>query len=333
MNTRKWKRGFGGALLTILAAWVLAAAPAAAEPAADAIVLTLTERVEVDSDEVLLGQMAAISGALTEPMVKMRGIAIGRAPQAGQARTISRDYILLRLRQSGFDPDGIVIAAPESITLVRRAVTISSSDIEMMVREYVMANPPFSGADLTITAVRVPGDVVLPTGDVRHEIQYQPQARPSGLLPVSIFFSSAGSPVKRVMATVSVVMMKDVPVTRHPIARYQMIQAEDLMMQPMDVTGLPDNTVFAYEDIEGRRARRSIGPHRILRLDQIEFPPAVKRGDRVLIVAESAGLRITALGEVQTNGKIGERVKVVNLDSNKTLFARVIDARIVQVQF
>jgi flagella basal body P-ring formation protein FlgA len=105
------------------------------------------------------------------------------------------------------------------------------------------------------------------------------------------------------------------------------------MMQTMDVSRLPADTVFAYEDIAGQRARRSIGPQRALRKDQFEFPPAVKRGDRVIIVAESSGLRITTIGEVQDTGRIGERVRVVNLDSNKTLYARVLDARTVRVQY
>jgi flagella basal body P-ring formation protein FlgA len=203
----------------------------------------------------------------------------------------------------------------------------------MLVREYVTAHPPFTGADMTITAVRVPGDIMLPSGDLQHEIQFLPQGRPSGTLPVNIFFSIDGVPVKRVMATATVVLVKEVPVTRHPIARFEFIQADDLMMQTMDVTDLPANTVFAFEEIQGQRARRSIGPQTVLRTDQFEFPPAVKRGDRVVIVAESSGLRITTIGEVQNPAKIGERVKVVNLDSNKTLLARVIDARTVQVEF
>lgn len=332
MNKGQWKRGLcRGIAMAALAAWVMAAGPLRA--ATGALTLSVADRVEIEDADVFLGQLAAIAGPDDARIDELRSIRIGHAPLPGQTRTISRDYILMRLRQSGHDPATFVITAPDSVILERRAVTVSSADMEMMVREYVTANPPYTGADMTITAVRVPDDVVLPTGDIRHEIQYQSPGRPSGTLPVNIFFHVDGTRSKRVMATVSVVLMKDVPVTRHPIARYQAIQPEDLVMQTMDVTALPDNTIFSFEEIAGQRARRSIGPQRILREDQIEFPPAVMRGDRVSIVAESAGLRVTALGEVQNNGKIGERVQVVNLDSNKTLSARVIDARTVQVQF
>jgi flagellar basal body P-ring formation protein FlgA len=105
------------------------------------------------------------------------------------------------------------------------------------------------------------------------------------------------------------------------------------MMQTVDMTDLPANTVLSFEEIKGQRARRNIGPQTVLRTDQFEFPPAVKRGDRVVILAESSGLRITTIGEVQSTARVGERARVVNLDSNKTLLARVVDARTVQVEF
>lgn len=322
-----------GTFFTIMMALILAIHPAHAATATGPISISILDKVEIDSASVVLGQLARVTGADQDLTRQLEGVMIGRAPLAGNSRTISRDYVLLRLRQSGYDPAFLTIKAPEKITLSRRAVKISAADLEMMVRAYITANPPFTGADMTIRSVRIPGDVMLPTGDVQHEIQYLPQSQASGTLPVNIFFSIDGNLIKRLMVTVNIMLMKDVPVTRRPIARYHLIQAEDLMMQTMDVSDLPANAVFAFEDVKGQRARRSIGPRTVLRQDQLEFPPAVKKGDRVLIVAESGGLRITTTGEVKNPGKVGDRVKVENLDSNKTLFARVIDARTVQVEF
>lgn len=322
-----------GIVVTIVMALILAIYPVHADTTTESISISIPAKVEVDSADVVLGQLGRVAATERDLTKQVEAVTIGRAPRAGHSRTISRDYILLRLRQSGYDPNVMTIVAPEKIMLSRRAVIISAVDLEMMVRAYIAANPPFSGADMTITSVRIPGDVLLPTGDVHHKIQYLPQRRASGTLPLNIFFSMDGTPIKRLMVTVHMMLMKDVPVTRRPIARYQLIQAEDLMMQTMDVTDLPANAVFAFEDIKGQRARRNIGPRTVLRKDQLEFPPAVKKGDRVLIVAESGGLRITTTGEVKTQGKVGDRIKVENLDSNKTLYARVIDARTVKVEF
>ena len=320
-------------LLWFLVAIVLIVCPGNAETCYAQTTISIADTVEVDNTEILLGQLAEVKSTNTDLVQALEQVRIGRAPAAGRSRSISRDYILLRMRQSGFDPSRMKITIPNKVNLTRRAITISAADLEMMVREYVAANPLYQGAEMTIKSVRIPGDVMLPKGDIRHEIQYLVQSRASGTLPLNIYFSVDDKPVRRVMATVEITLMKNVPVTKRPIARYQMIRAEDLMLQPMDVTDLPANTVFTFEEISGQRAKRSIGPRKTLRKDQLEYPPAVKKGDRVRIVAESGGLRITTLGEVKNHGKIGDRVKVVNLESKKLLFARVVDAHTVQVEF
>jgi len=51
------------------------------------------------------------------------------------------------------------------------------------------------------------------------------------------------------------------------------------------------------------------------------------------VVAESEALKITTLGEVQESGHRGERVRVMNLDSKKSLYARVLDSNAVKVDF
>jgi flagella basal body P-ring formation protein FlgA len=319
--------------LLVVGMSVVARAPSHASLHEAPVTIKLVDHIELDSVEIRLGQMAEIDGADHGLKEKLATVLIGRAPQAGRSRPISRDYVMLRLRQSGHDPTRFNIEAPEKMTVTRRAATISKADLEMLVRDYITANPPYSGAEMTISAVRVSGDVKLPTGNIQHTIEYMHQTRPTGTIPINIFFSVDGAPVTRVMATAHITLLKEVPVTRHPIARYQMIQADDLVMQTMDVTDLPDNAYLSLQDIEGQRARRSIGSRSVLRRDQLEFPPAVNKGDRVMIVAESGGLRITTMGEVRSIGRPGERIKVINLDSNKMLFARVIDSRTVQVDF
>ena len=52
-----------------------------------------------------------------------------------------------------------------------------------------------------------------------------------------------------------------------------------------------------------------------------------------MIVAESGNLRITALGEVRSTGKVGQQVRVLNMDSQKTIMAQVVDGRTVRVTF
>jgi len=96
---------------------------------------------------------------------------------------------------------------------------------------------------------------------------------------------------------------------------------------------LPSNVITDFEEVLGKRTRRAIGAKTILRADLIELPPLVNRGDMVVIIAESEGLRITARGQVKKKGRLGERIPVINFDSKKVLYALVIDSSTVKVEF
>ena len=80
-------------------------------------------------------------------------------------------------------------------------------------------------------------------------------------------------------------------------------------------------------------AKRNLDVNTPLRLTFLEIPPLVKRGDMVTIVAETDVLKITTKGVVTESGCKGDVVRVVNVNSRKELFAKVRDARTVEVDF
>mgnify|MGYP001825038479 FL=1 len=101
----------------------------------------------------------------------------------------------------------------------------------------------------------------------------------------------------------------------------------------MDLEEKPDGVITDPGAVLGKRTRRAIGTQTPLRADLIELPPLVKRGDLVVIIAESNGLKITTLGQVKKRGRLGDRIPVANMDSKKILYARVIDSNTVKVDF
>jgi flagella basal body P-ring formation protein FlgA len=124
-----------------------------------------------------------------------------------------------------------------------------------------------------------------------------------------------------------------VVVTRKPLGRHKPITEDDIELQTMDLSDLPGGVITDPGAVLGKRTRRAVGAQIPLRADLVELPPLVKRGDLVVIVAESNGLKITTLGQVKKRGRLGERIPVVNMDSKKILYARVIDSNTVKVDF
>jgi flagella basal body P-ring formation protein FlgA len=155
----------------------------------------------------------------------------------------------------------------------------------------------------------------------------------AGTVPLSVVFNVGAEPEKRVWVTVSLERLTRVVVARRPLGRYKPIDDDDLEVKAVDAAGLPADCITNPETVIGKRTRRPVDTGTVLRPDLVEFPPLVKNGDRVRIIAETSGLRISAVGQAKQKGCQGELIQVVNLDSNKVIHARVVDAQTVKIDF
>jgi len=295
--------------------------------------ISVYEKTTVEKDEILLGKIASIESEDHVLIRKLENIVIGRSPLPGRSRYIGRESINLRLKQNDIDLSGLALQVPEKIKVSRSFVEISREEIKKIVSDYIYEKEFWDKNNTKIINIQINKLPLLPRGRITYKVIPPKVMNGMGTIPLSIHFLVNGEFYKKVKTTVKIKIFKEVVVTKKPIGRYRTITQDDVYMQKMDITNLPNDIITNYKDVLGKRVRRNIWAKVVLRAKYIEFPPLVKRGDTVLIIAESEKMIITALGEVRKSGRRGERVKVINLNSNKKLFARVIDENTVKVDF
>ncbi len=295
--------------------------------------IRVLKKVEIENDKMLLGKIAVIKGEDSEFIQKLRAIVIGRAPLPGNSRQIDEHYIKIRLKQSGVDLSRIMLEVPQKNEISRSSIEISRERIEKIALDFIYKKIPYEKNRTRIKKVRVNQSPILPKGRVTCKVVPPKNMDFFGLIPLSILFSVNGHFQKKVMVTVDIEVLTEVVVAKKPLGRYKMIKEDDVYLQKRDMSNLPSNFITNPEDVLGKRAKRAINAKTVLRTDLIEFPPLVRRGDLVSIIAESDGLRITTLGEVKEKGCKGERIRVVNLDSEKGIYARVFDSNTVVIDF
>ena len=64
-----------------------------------------------------------------------------------------------------------------------------------------------------------------------------------------------------------------------------------------------------------------------------EVPPAVEKGDRVVIKAENNELLITASGKALEEGCVGDQIRVLNVSSGREIIATITTTDLVEVKF
>lgn len=292
------------------------------------------DRADVASDQILLGGIAQIDSDDAAFVRKLEGVILGRSPLPGKTRTLEPATLLSRLKQSGIDPEKLDLQIPPEIVLSREAVTIDRDQIEQIVRTFLQQQGEGKpGEAMVIKDIRVPEPVLLPKGPFSARVGVPKNSELVGNVPLQVTFNVEPDFERRIWVTVSLEQRVNVVVARRPLGRFKPIEANDVEMKAVDVAGLPADRIDDLEVAIGKRTRRAMESGTVLRPDLLEFPPLVKRGDRVRIIAESAGLRISAYGQVKQKGAQGELIPVVNLDSNKVIHARVVDSMTVKIEF
>ncbi len=301
--------------------------------ASDLTRVHILEKVQIDDEKILLSDIAKIEGGDPRLVQKLSAIEVGRAPLPGDSRNLDDGTIKIRLKQNGIDLAQLRLSIPPSMVVSRSFIEVSPEKLKGLVSDYISKNLLSDTANASIQSIQVNEGLRLPAGRITFEVTAPPNRELVGQVPVAVNFNVNGKLYKKVWATVTIEVLAEVVVTKKPLGRHKPITEDDIMVLEMDLAKVPSDVITDPEAVLGKRTRRAIGSQTVLRANLVEFPPLVKRGDVVVIVAETQGLKITALGQVKKKGALGDRIPVMNSESKKVLQARVMDSNTVKIDF
>ncbi len=302
--------------------------------AQDQTVIRIGSTAEINGDRIQLSQVARIAGPDPLLIARLGNIDIGKAPLPGRKKVIESRHILARINKStgGLSTD-IGLDFPQSLEVSRRAVTVAKKKIEKIAADWVLERVPWDLENVRVTKAHANAAVVLPQGQVTYKVKKPGTLNFLSTIALSIEFFVDGRPARRAWVTLNLEVISPVVVVRRPMGRHQPIGSMDVAIALKDLAKLPAGIFTDVDQVVGMRVKRTLYGDTVLREDLVELPPLVNRGDVVTIIAEAGALRVTARGEVKAKGCKGERVRVMNLDSRKRVYARVLDARTVKVEF
>ena len=290
------------------------------------------EQAKVRSKIVRLGEISKIKGEDAQLVEALKSVMLGKAPQPGEIREISGHYIEAKIRQNDIDSTNLMLNLPEKIEVVREAVTVSSREIEEITKQFILKKMPWHPEQVTISVPPVKS-INLAAGKITHEVASRKKEDYLGATNLSLVFMVNGRVEKKLWVNAHIDVTKKVVVSNNSLRRHYVIKKEDIRLEKMNLAELPANVITNPVEVIGKMTRRVIDPNLPMRINFLEVPPLVKRGDLVTIVAESDTLKITTQGFVTEDGCEGEMVRVINTNSRKDVYARVVDSRTVEIDF
>lgn len=122
-------------------------------------------------------------------------------------------------------------------------------------------------------------------------------------------------------------------VARYPIPRGSPLLEEHLDFNRFRYSQLKRGYYSSASLLENMEARRNIKPGQVLTPAVVKAQKLVLRGQHITIVAKTGSLNLRVKGKALMDGRKGQTIKVANLNSKKLLYAQVISAGVVRVNY
>ncbi len=282
--------------------------------------------VEICDPETLPGEWKSIMG----------GLNIGDAPPAGLEKFIDpgqlRAYLVKLLDSYRINSSEVKLDIPDRIVVKRESTQITQEQIEDIFKKFVLENSPWKQEDINIQRVHFSGLPVIPTGKMTYEITgSSAKERFIGNVTATVDFYVNEEKVRTLGVVGRVEVFGNVYLASRPLKQNEMISEADLEVHKMNLTDAVDRFATRSDQVENRRVLHSIGVHQPLELRDLDKPLILKRGDSVKIVYDEPGLSVTAKGQANADGGVGDTLAITNISSKKTVFCKVVDAQTVRV--
>lgn len=293
------------------------------------------------SEMVRLGNIARVEGA-TERVEQLKSIEIARAPGPGASREITASWIRSRIRCAGVDPADVrlVIGEPDTSTrtgasermvLTGRSQTVSGADIAEAARQAVMDRLGQEVKCAAEVGSRLP-DMLVPEGDVDLVAQPRSQVAPakSGRQWVSVAILVDGAQYASTLAAVDVKMFGPVLVATQSIRVGEALTERNTITEEREIT----TSTQALSELPAAGAvvaARAISAGTPIAASAVTTRPDVHRGDPVLVVVRSRGVKVAVRGTATRDAAAGSAVRVVMPWNKEEIQATVVEPGLAEV--
>lgn len=206
----------------------------------------------------------------------------------------------------------------------------SSTDLHVVAKKFILSNsasdnPPhieFSRLDPRLKLAKCDPEKL--------QAFFPPGAQRTGNTTVGI--RCDGPKSWKLYIQVKLKFFAQVLVATRSLARGTLLQKSDFFLQKQDISRLQQGYFVNATKISGRVLKRSLAHGKILLPSALQPDHLVRRGDAIVIMLQSKGLKVRVQGKALMDGSRGQMIRVQNSRSRRELQAKVIARGIVEVQ-
>jgi flagella basal body P-ring formation protein FlgA len=296
------------------------------------ITVTLPAAQSVAGTELELGAVATVTGTDQALVERARKVRLGYAPAPGYSRVLQRDLLAQELRSAlGLDVE-LHMGGATACHVTPLTEDIDGDAVAGEARRAIAAM--LTGREVELTLARPVADLVVPAALEASSLRARPLERAlrPGRRSVAVDVLVDGAPWRTVWTTWDVAEWTTVPALVTDVARGTTLSAGHFAPKrvPVGAAGAP--APLAASAYGHAVAARDLRAGDVVEDDDVQRVKVLSKGDLVSVEVVKGAITARALGEVQREARVGDRVSVVLRSTGREVTGVVLSRDLVRLR-
>jgi flagella basal body P-ring formation protein FlgA len=301
--------------------------------AAEQLSIQLKEDAAITSGSIMLKDIADLTGNDSKQIELLSKVVLCPAPIFGETTILSRQQVrglIQKAMNRAFAVEAFTGASAVQIRVQGRQIT--SDDIAPLVKAQLMKSEIWNGSEISVRALENLPAVELPPaeGEVRIASLESVLGKDNILVPVEVM--CAGKGVRSFWIRAEIGIRAEVLAATKQITPGTTITEAFFEKKLVEIPDLRTEYLRNPEDALGRVARRGFRAGEPLYTEALSEPVLVKSGEMIRLRLERKGIVITSMVKAEQAGRLGQVIRVRNLDFSAVLKAQVTGPAEVRMQ-
>jgi flagellar basal body P-ring formation protein FlgA len=288
--------------------------------------------VSLQVPQVCLGEVADIIGTDTGQIAMLASVALGTAPKLGVTMRLNHNQIRELIRAELGSDLSVTFSGAPIVNIQLRGRPVNPEELTTLIKNYLSETTPWQDAQIDVELLGSASGLELPPGEVTLRVMQKTSfaSYKNTLVPIESILD--GKPYGIFWVTANISIRVNVVQAARKIPFGAAISRDDVRETLSEINDPRSVYVRNCKDIIGKIARRTLMPGESLTRELLADPVLVRNGETVHLRFQKNGITVVALARAEQNGKLGQIIRVRNLDFLNTLKAQVVGRGEVRVE-
>lgn len=289
--------------------------------------IEIAPKIEVNSPQITLGEIAAVKAPelSAAAVAELNNLSFKKSPNPGYNKRLTRVLVDLTIKNIGYSSADFKLKMPRTVLVSRASEIITETKIYSLVESYLKNNLDFKEAKIMIKSRSSVEDIKIAAGDYELQIAAQQNlSLPNTSLKLEIW--QDGLKVRTFFYPVEINLKLPVLIANKNLNSNSKIEKSDFAVKEIIVAGDPEELVKNYSEIDFKKIKlvHSLKKGEALKFKNLKIPYVVKWGQKLRLRVNLNNIKISTFVKAKARGKIGDIIKVENLNSGYEFQAVVV---------